>query len=49
MKESDGPSASSSRPDNRAVWRWHFYAGPFGIPLVGPHRTALSYTLSSRD
>ena len=29
-----GPQTEQSRRTYRAVWRWHFYAGVFCIPLV---------------
>jgi hypothetical protein len=39
MNDSTIPNASSSWPDYRTVWRWHFYAGlvcsPFVLVLAG--------------
>jgi hypothetical protein len=34
MIETEQPTARQPWPDFRAVWRWHFYAGLFCIPLI---------------
>jgi uncharacterized iron-regulated membrane protein len=34
MNEADRPSAMTSWPGYRTIWRWHFYAGLFCIPFV---------------
>ena len=34
MNEAEQVLARKPWPDNRAIWRWHFYAGLFCIPFV---------------